>query len=354
LLATLSLLGMLVATFAPGAVHASDARVRLALTPVAQGGSFFDLVMRPGQTRTFDVDIANAGDDAITARTYAADVYTIINGGFGARLRGEPQTGTTRWLDYRTDVRELPAGESVRRSFVVTVPADTRPGEYITSLVLENDRPIRDGEAGLGLEQVVRQAVAVVVTVPGRRSPALVIGDATHSVVAGRSVVAVAVENTGNVRLKPVVTFTLADAAGTKVSETRVRMDTFYAHTDSFVEVQLARLLLPGRYTVKLALDDADQDVRTDAASIDVVVEAPAETAGPDGVVPGLTDVIQNGDASPLAAPAWGVIFLGGSLFGCVAIGLIAIAVRRRPTKTSAPGGGHGFRSHPRADGGHR
>jgi hypothetical protein len=105
---------------------------------------------------------------------------------------------------------------------------------------------------------------------------------------------------------------------------------------------------------VKLAVDDADQDVRTDAASIDVVVEAPAETAGPDGVVPGLTDVIQNGDASPLTAPAWGVIFLGGSLFSCVAIGLIAIAVRRRRAMASEPGSGRRPSSHPRADGGHR
>jgi WxL interacting protein linking bacterial and host surfaces len=329
LLATFSLCCGLVAIAAPVAALAAEGQVRLALTPVGQSGSFFDLVMRSGETRNLGVDVANVGDAAIAARTYASDVYTIINGGFGARLREEPQTGMTRWLDYRTEVLVLPAGKRISRSFTVTVPADTTPGEYITSLILENERPIRD-DGAVGLDQVVRQAVAVVVTVPGPRSPGLVIGDATHSVVAGRSVIAVAVENTGNVRLKPIVTFMLADTAGTDVSKASIRMDTFYAHTDSFVEVQLARLLMPGRYTVRLALDDADQDVRTDAASIEIVVEAPTETAAREGASAGLTDVIQDGGASPPSAPAWGVVFLGGLLFGSVVIGLVAFTLRRR------------------------
>jgi hypothetical protein len=53
---------------------------------------------------------------------YAADVYTIINGGFGARLRDTPQSGMTTSVDYATDVVALPAGKSIRRSFTVTFP----------------------------------------------------------------------------------------------------------------------------------------------------------------------------------------------------------------------------------------
>jgi hypothetical protein len=53
---------------------------------------------------------------------YSADVYTIINGGFGARLRDTPQSGMTTSVDYATDVVALPAGKSIRRSFTVTFP----------------------------------------------------------------------------------------------------------------------------------------------------------------------------------------------------------------------------------------
>ena len=188
-LAIVVLAGLLLALAAPGAALAASDQIKLALTPVGQRGSFFDLTMRPGETQRLEVDIANAGGAELAARTYAADVYTIVNGGFGARLRDEPQTGTTRWLDYRTDVLDLPAGKSTRRSFVVAVPADARPGEFITSLVLENNEPIR-GDGTVALDQIVRQAVAVVITVPGHRSPALLIGGATHKVVAGTSIVA--------------------------------------------------------------------------------------------------------------------------------------------------------------------
>jgi hypothetical protein len=225
-LAIVALLSVFTAIVAPSAALAGNGQIKLALTPVGQPGSFFDLTMRPGETRRLEVDIANDGEAAIAGRTYSTDVYTIINGGFGGRLRDEPQTRATKWLDYPTEVLDILVGERVRRSFTVAVPADAGPGEYITSLVLENDEPITD-DGAVALNQIVRQAVAVVVTIPGQRSPALVIGEATHKTVAGRSVVAIAVENPGNVRLKPIVAFTLFDAAGDRVSQADVQMDTF-------------------------------------------------------------------------------------------------------------------------------
>ena len=186
-LVRLALAGVLVAFVAPAAVLAQDGAVRLSLRAIGQAGSFFDLTLRPGETRSLEVEIINAGKAAVAARTYAADVYTIINGGFGGRLRAEPETGTTTWLDYTADVLQLPAGRTTHRSFAVTVPIDAGPGEYITSLVLENDQPIPGGGA-VALDQIIRQAIGVVVTVPGERAPALAIGEAYHKVVAGSSV----------------------------------------------------------------------------------------------------------------------------------------------------------------------
>jgi len=46
--------------------------VELGLVPVGQPGPFFDISMRPGETRTLEVEIANHGSNRITARTYAA------------------------------------------------------------------------------------------------------------------------------------------------------------------------------------------------------------------------------------------------------------------------------------------
>ena len=333
-LAVLALASVFVALLAPGTAFASGTPIKLALHPIGQAGSFFDLTLRPGEARALSVEISNAGTAAIAARTYVSDVYTIVNGGFGADLRDAPRTGVSRWLDYPTGVLDLSVGEAVRRSFRVAVPKDAGPGEYITSLVLENDDPIRDGGA-IALDQIVRQAVAVVITVPGKRSPALAIGGATHTVVAGKSVVAVAVENPGNVRLKPVATFTLRNAAGVQVSQATVPMDTFYAHTGTSIEVPLAALLVPGTYMVRLSLDDATQGVRADGTATFVVSASAATIAGGDQAGPGLTPVIQSAppDAPPLLAIGLAVILTG---LGLVAVfGVLSFLMRRRRTRTS-------------------
>ena len=333
-LALVALFGMSLALMAPAEALAHNDGLRLVLRPIGQAGSYFDLSMRPGETRSLSVEVANAGDAPLAARTYAADVYTIINGGFGGRLRDENPTGMTRWLDYATDVLQLPAGGGVRRTFAITVPADAGPGEYITSIVLENDRPIQSGGA-VALDQIVRQAIAVVVTVPGPRSPGLAIGEASHAVVAGRSIVSIAVENTGNVRLKPVVTFTLLDSAGALVSHASVQMDTFYAHTDTFVEIPLAALLLPGTYSVRLTLDDATQSVQADRAAIALVVVAPPAPSAVQGGTPALTEVSQTPAGQP--SPAWGPVLVAGlALGGLGGIGLLTLALgRRRRPRTS-------------------
>ena len=134
-----ALLSALVAVVAPASALAADGQiklVKLALSPIDQPRSYFDLTMRPGETRDLEVRIGNDGADAVAARTYAADVYTIINGGFGARLRDEPATGATQWLDYTTRVIDLPAGQNVQRSLTIAVPSNVGPGEYISSIVL--------------------------------------------------------------------------------------------------------------------------------------------------------------------------------------------------------------------------
>lgn len=324
-----ALFGALLACAAPCLALAESGQVKLALRPVGQAGSYFDLTMHPGEIRTLMVDIANTGDAALAVRTYAADVYTIVNGGFGGHLRDEPRTGTTRWLGYATDVVEVPAGEVIRRSFTVAVPADAGPGEYIASIVLENDQPIR-GAGAVALDQVLRQAVAVVVTVPGRRSPGLAIGAASHKVVAERSIVSIAVDNTGNVRLKPVVGFTLFDASGAQVSQASLQMDTFYAHTDTFVEVPLAALLLPGTYTVRLTLVDSAQGARADKEAITFVVDAPAERAGPAGAVPALTAVNQAPGDGRISLPVGAIEVAAAVTLSGVLAGVLFLARRRR------------------------
>ncbi len=301
--------------------------VQLALLPVGQTGPYFDLTMLPGDSQTLEVEVANYGPATLPVATYAADVYTITNGGYGGRLRDEPQTGATTWLRYPTDIFELSPGVKARRSFTVSVPDDAAGGEYITSIVLENDQPVAIGEA-TGLDQFVRHAVAVVVSVPGRRVPALSIGEASHEVVIGRSVVAVALDNGGNVRLKPVASFELRDAAGALVGQASIALDTIFAHTPTRFEVPLATQLQPGTYHVTLALIDAAQGLSVDRSDLTFIVGPLATTAepAPGSAVTGVSEA--SGGTSIMWPNVLALLF--ATLVGAALLGSLRFVARRR------------------------
>jgi len=311
----------------PAAAQAASGETRLALRPVDQSGDYFDLTLRPAEARTLEVDVANLGRTQLQVRTYTSDVYTIIDGGFGARLRDEPQTGATMWVDYATVVTELAAGETVRRAFSVRVPGDAAPGQYATSLIVENEVPTT-GNGAIRVDQINRQAVAVLVTVPGPRMPGLAIGAATHKVFDGRSIVSIAVRNTGNVRLKPVVGFTLFDSTGHEIRRGDLAMDTFYARTDTLVEFPFDFTLPPGVYTVDLTLDDAAQHASATMRGIPLTVAAEARPTSV-GTAAG-----QGGPSQQGVIPfVIGLALLVGVVLGIIACLLVLAIARRRPRK---------------------
>lgn len=230
-------------------------QVNLSLKPVDQQGSYFSLSMDPGQSRQLKVELGNHGAAPIAARTYAADGYTLINGGFGAGDRDSTPTAAATWLTYPTDVLQLPAGQANVRTFTLMVPAGAAPGDYVSALVLENDAPIQ-GSGSVALNQIVRQVIAVSIHVSGPLQPALTLGTASHKISGDKSVVAVQVKNTGTTNLKPAGTLLIRDHDGKTVSQAAVSLDSVYARTDTQSETTLNGKLQPGDYTAAVTLAD--------------------------------------------------------------------------------------------------
>ena len=83
------------ATAAPAAALGS-----VTLSPVGTSAAYSTVKIADGASRRLSVALSNAGGSVAKAETYAANVYSIVNGGFAARLAGQAETGVTTWLDY--------------------------------------------------------------------------------------------------------------------------------------------------------------------------------------------------------------------------------------------------------------
>jgi hypothetical protein len=323
---TIAALAVAMSLTATGPALAADG-ARLGLTPVGQEGTYFELTLEPGETRRLEVEAANFGDAEVLARTYAADVYTIVNGGFGADLFGEEPTGTTTWLTYPTEEMTLGPRDARIIPFEVAVPDGTTPGEYLAALVIENVEPIR-GSGSVAIDQVNRSAIAVAIDVPGPRRPELRIGPVGHHVAGERSVVTFGIENPGNVHLKPAGSFRLLDAGRRELSAAELAMDSVYAGTSTVLEAPLADLLPAGDYCAELALSDPETGVTA-------AIECRPFSMAPPPAAPGdrgsgsqnLPLRLPSTDALLAAAPVSLLVALG---FGLLAAALILAARRRR------------------------
>lgn len=292
-------LGLALAPSTSAAATTTEAEqpVNLSLRPVDHPGSYFDVTMEPGESRELTVALGNNGGAAMDVSTYPADAYTIINGGFGAKQSGTESTGTTTWLDYTAEELSLPAGQASERTLTMTVPQETEPGQYITSLVLENAEPVK-GSGEVALDQIVRQALPVTVKVPGPLEPAFEFTDAGHHETAGRSVVEVGITNTGNAHVEPIGDLTVRDDDGKTVSETQVTMSDFFAGTQTKVETTLDGALEPGEYTLSVSMTDPDSGASATATALPFTVEEPDETTSTraqQGGLPGINQDSGNG-----------------------------------------------------------
>lgn len=309
-------------------VAALDQAPKLGLTPVDQEGAFFELTLEPGESTRLGVEAANFGAEEVEARTYAADVYSIINGGFGADLHAEPTSGATLWLDYPAQVATLGPEDAIVIDFEVAVPEATPPGEYVAALVIENVEPFR-GSGALTVDQVNRSAIAVAIDVPGPRRPELQIGAVGHHAAGAQSVVTFAIDNPGNVHLKPAGDFALFDASGGELSAGPVTMDSVYAGTDTLLEAPLAELLPEGDYCAELRLVDSETGA-ADEIGCTAFSVAPAASAAPDASTTASRPAplsLPSTDALRRAAPFIGIASIGMLLCAVV---LVVLARRRR------------------------
>ena len=321
-----SLAGTLVTLSTAVFASASHEPARLGLTPVDHDGTYFVLTLDPGEKRHLRVEAANFGHEEAVARTYASDVYTIVNGGFGADLFGERPSGPTLWLTYPTQEMTLNPDDALVIDFDVTVPDDTPPGEYVTALVIENAEPLR-GSGAIAVDQINRSAIAVAIQIPGAENAELSIGEVTYQEVAGLPVVSFEVTNPGNVHLRPSGRFELRDGDGTELTAASVVMESVYAGTSTTLEAPVVEALAAGDYCAELSLTDEETGATDSTDCLPFTIAAPPDDGSPLSGPPGVAEVVDALSGWPPGLPLASLLLvgLGGLLF-------VLARRRRRPT----------------------
>ncbi len=238
---------------------AKAAEIQLSISSADIDKPSFDVTLKPGKSVLLKASLLNASEHSVVAQSYPSNVYTIRNGGFGADAFGVPATGTTKWTNFDSETLDMAGKSTVNRAFTVKVPLGTPPGQYITSLVIQNkEATAPTGDGAIQFRQIARSAVPVRILVPGPLKPDLSIDGASHAVVAQKSVVLLDITNTGNQILKPSASMVVtAEGSGEQVGNGTIKMESFYSGTSTKDELNIDRLLDPGCYLVDAHLNDA-------------------------------------------------------------------------------------------------
>jgi hypothetical protein len=222
-------------------------------------GGRLTATLEPGASTTFIVSIGNIGEIPFRFVTYAADAFTARNGGFGLfDLDSEP-SGATAWLEFPTESYDLEPGEAFERSFDVTVPEGTAPGEYVTGIAMQTADPLNAADEGMfRFDQVFRTVLGIRIIVPGASAPELEIGEPSMIIEGGVAGIVVPLSNTGNEQVTPAGTIAVRTADGINVLAGDIQLGAFYAGFASEIFVGLPAPLADGTYEIDVTLVDAD------------------------------------------------------------------------------------------------
>jgi hypothetical protein len=253
--------------------------VRLVLEPGEGELDYLQTEIEPGDEAVLPFLIGSVGPEPLDVLVYPADVYSLVNGGFGIEEAGEPISAPTTWLDYEPEALLFAPGQVEERTVTVRVPLEAPPGQYVTGLVIQTAEPLAVG-GQQAVTQTLRRAMAIEILVPGPVEPALTIGAATYASSPAASTIRVEIANPGNILLRPAGTFVLSQE-GETVAETPVAMGSVYAGTTTALEIGLPVPLPDGEYAVALTLEDDETGAQAAVSDLPLVVSGGSSPVSP-------------------------------------------------------------------------
>ena len=220
---------------------------------------YFEYNAQPGASIADEVIVGNVGNAGGVLRVYASDGVTSPSTGVVYAPREQPypdgpagngEYGAGAWLSLGASELQLGPGQNMSLPFTVRVPAATHPGDWVGSISAEGTVPSKTGSGAVGLNVTQRTTIAVVIHVPGPVDTTSVkIGQPYVTVRAQGQTLNIPLEYDGDVLLKPVMHFRIADSASRVLASFDGQYDTFMPHTTfTYAYLLAAQQLGPGEY----------------------------------------------------------------------------------------------------------
>ncbi|MBO9534845.1 MAG: DUF916 domain-containing protein [Solirubrobacteraceae bacterium] len=318
------------AAAAPATAVAAPAIGGISAHPVTLDGralpddTAFIAVERPAPSQfTTSIEVSNASDRAIPVRIAAVDTTTSENGGTAFLATDSPRSGAGAWISPGRQALTLGADSTTRLDFKVRVPVGAEPGDHVGGIVIEPVRRVRlDSTADI--TRIVRVAMAVQVTVPGKASREVGVSRLrfTRDEAGGPPTVSVQLANTGARLCRPALTATFSTDGRVRTSERR-RVDTLLPDTAVDYALRWSRKVPDGTYDLQVRTEGCGAPSAVhENLTIDTAGNVRVASATPalEPRVTGRSDTIQ-------------LIGLGAVLFAAAATGWSL--ARRRPRRSA-------------------
>lgn len=159
--------------------------------------SIFILNANKGETKSDVILVSNNSDQTQTIELYAVDGIVTNTGAFTCSQESEAKQKMGAWTTVKKNVLTLEAGKTEEVGFDVTVPANVDVGEHNGCIVFQVAED--EGEASGNVRIRTRQAIRVVLTVPGDLKRSVEIDTFSAAVTGSSQTYTLELKNSGNV-----------------------------------------------------------------------------------------------------------------------------------------------------------
>lgn len=221
----------------------------------------FDII--PGEIYRGAIEIQNTGDTEQPVKLYLRDYFFNKEGESFYDAPGSQERSNANWIDVSPSYLVLQPREKTMVTYEIRVPQEIElTGTYWSVIMVEEESPVsaNSGAKGLTIQTQLRYAVQVATTAGNTGKRNLTFFGIKPVKEDGMQLLAVEIENKGELLFKPVVSVELFDEQGNSVGIFYSLRKKLYPNTSSRFLIDL-KGIAPGNYQSLVLADCGEEDV---------------------------------------------------------------------------------------------